>query len=185
MFTACLYLLPVLKRITNDDMPQSADCQKSWRSLLLHVESNSRLVEPFVPLLNTISRWTLPISTKGNVTISLMPFALKKITDAINLMLTHANDFRKESDMMIITGHAEFRHEQLSIYFSGSSLEFYCYLVSELLNPRVSETLTEIEKTMAINIIKNELVSGSDCEYKKSDQPPKRQMAEKEFFCKT
>ena len=101
--------------------------------------------------------------TNGNVTISLVPLAVK-IMEAIDLMSTYADGFRKESDEMFITGLAESLHEQLSIYFSGSSLECYCYLVSAFLDPRVFETLTENEKTMAIKIIKNELVSESDDE---------------------
>jgi hypothetical protein len=180
----CFYLLSALKLI---QMMISLYLLtiKNWSSLLLDVESASRPIEAFLSVLNTVTQWTQVLSSNGNVTISLVSLAVKMITEAIDLMSTHADDFRKESDKIFITGLVESLHEQLSIYFSGSSLEFYCYLVSELLNPRVSETLTEIEKTMAINIIKNELVSGSDCEYKKSDQPPKRQMAEKEFFCKT
>ena len=74
---------------------------------------------------------------------------------------------------MFITGLAESLHEQPSIYFSGSSLECYCYLVSVFFGPRIFETLTENENTMAINIIKNELASESDDEYKGSDQPQK------------
>jgi hypothetical protein len=163
----CLYLLPALKQITNDDMPLSADDQESWSSLLFDVESNSRLIEAFIPVLNTISQWTQALSTNGNVTISLVPLAVKKIMEAIDLMSTHADDFRKESDKVFITGLAESLHEQLSIYFSGSSLECYCYLVSAFLDPRVFETLTENEKT----IIKNKLVSENDDEYKGYDQP--------------
>ena len=44
--------------------------------------------------------------------------------------------------------------------------EYYCYPVSEFLDPRVFKTLTENEKTMAINIIRNKLVSESNNEYK-------------------
>ena len=85
-------------------MPLPSDDQQSWSSLLFDVELNSRLIEAFVHVMNTISQWTPSLSTNGNVTISLVPLAAKKITEAIDLMSTHADDFRKESDKMFITG---------------------------------------------------------------------------------
>jgi len=65
---------------------------------LLDVESNSRFIESFVPVLNIISQWTQALSANGNVTIFLVPLAAKEIMEAIDLMSTPADDFRKESD---------------------------------------------------------------------------------------
>jgi len=67
-----LHLLSTLKHVTNDDIPLSDDDQEIRSSILLDVESNLRLIEAFVPMLNTISHWMQSLSKYENVTISLV-----------------------------------------------------------------------------------------------------------------
>ena len=52
---------------------------------------------------NTISQWAQALSTNRNVTIYLVSLDVKEITEAINLMSTHADDFQEEYDKMCIT----------------------------------------------------------------------------------
>ena len=130
-----VYILPVLKHISDHDMPISGEDQQSFSSLVRDVELYTKHIDAILPVLNKVSQWTQALSTNGHITILLVPLAVKHIKVQIDIMASHAVDFRVQSDRNILTDLAECLTEQLDNYFSADSLSFYCYSVSAFLDP--------------------------------------------------
>jgi hypothetical protein len=180
MLDRVLYILPVLKHISDHDMPISGEDQQSFSSLVRDVELYAKHIDAIVPVLNKVSQWTQALSTNGHITISLVPLAVKQIQEQIHIMASHAVDFRVLSDRNILTDLEESLTEQLDNYFSADSLAFYCYSVSAFLDPRVYATLNEDEKLSAIHQIKNELVAEEHDEHSASVSAQERVISEDE-----
>ena len=86
-------------------MPISTDDEDSWNTLLLDLQSNAKLIETFVPMLNTFVNGTKLYLQTGTL---LFPWYYRK---AIDMTASYCEDFRKETDETFI--HSPFSISEL------------------------------------------------------------------------
>ena len=164
--SSCLCTMPAWVQITDSNMPVVRKDQESSSALLREAQLYKPIIGTFLPVLTKVSQWTQVLSMNNQVTILLLPLAVKQIR------------FKVQTDKTLIEHLAETMHRQLNRYFSDESLNYYSYLVSAFLDPRVYLNLTEDEKDDAIVIIKSNLVSEVNNKYLQSNKRHKKNISE-------
>ena len=91
--TRSLYLLPAYRRINPISVFDNFDMHTSWENALSTVDENAAVIEEILPLMRLNAQWTQILSSKVEVTISLIHLAIRSLHSTVDLLETKVTDY--------------------------------------------------------------------------------------------
>jgi hypothetical protein len=109
------------------------------------------------PLLNAISQWTQVLSSKSQVTVSLVRLAIRRLTNHVDNLRVKAllyigDPLKKHLGEVLQRCHNSY-DTQMKDYFNVQFFQFHLFMFGEFFDPRTHALVSEDEKKELIKLL--------------------------------